>query len=153
MQPFAIFSGWMGRRALSLSVTLLFAGLASLGGCSQHQASFVPGRYTKTITEADLRTPDELNWIGGEWIKEFREDGTYSEQYKGEEMVWGTYTISGNQITTVDAGGPLAGMGDAATATFTWAIDKDGSLTFSDYPSNERLVLTVEEGKPWARVP
>lgn len=153
MQPLAIFSGWIGRRAVALSALLLFAGLVSLVGCAQQPATFVPGRYTKTITEVDLRTPDELDWIGGEWIKEFREDGTYSERYKGEEMVWGTYTISGNQITTVDAGGPLAGEGDAATATFHWAIDKDGSLAFSDYPSNERLVLTVEEGRPWTKVP
>jgi hypothetical protein len=153
MQPLATFSSWIGRRAVVLSAMLLVVGLASLVGCAQQSTGFIPGKYTKTITEADLRTPDELNWIGGEWTKEFREDGTYFERYKGEEMVRGTYTISGNQITTVDAGGPLAGTGDAATATFHWAIDKDGSLMFSDYPSKERLVLTVEEGRPWTKAP
>lgn len=152
MQSPIISGGWIKRGALALTALLL---LASLAGCAQgeRQPTFVPGTYTKTITEADVKSAEEVDWIGGEWIKEFNEDGSYIERYNGDVMVRGTYTISGDQITTVDASGPLAGVGDEATSTFHWVIGQDGALQFSDYPNDNRLVLVVEEGQPWTRVP
>lgn len=130
---------------------LVLVLLSTLAGCAQRSTTFPAGTYTKTITEADVSGPAQFTRIGGEWSKVFQADGTYREYYKGEEVVRGTYTTSGNQITTIDESGLFAGTGDEAKATFHWVVDKAGALYFSDYPTDNGLVKIVEEGSPWIR--
>jgi len=135
------------------------AASPAAGGSFEIPAALV-GKWTTTITEADLRAggitgQGELQENSGVFTTTFGADGTWStSQVAPVTLRWpvfkGTLVALGpdsfRQVTTF----PADYAGDSVD--FTWSI-KDGALVLHVVNPPDPLLPIVAETHPWQRVP
>ena len=98
--------------------------------------NFPLGVYTKTLTESDV-PPEHRETVGTSRLT-FASDATWDLILNGERVVFGTFSVSGNQISITDGGGPYscALVGPAyRTGTYTWSLN-GSALSFTVVSDN-----------------
>jgi hypothetical protein len=112
---------------------------------------FPGGAYQVTITAQDA--PPHPASLNGPWIFMFRPNQSFQIALGDEQVVTGTYTSHGADLTLVETGGPLACFHSSESwrsATYTWALNGGRlTLTTSDDPCpGRKLALTTHPLDP-----
>ncbi len=127
-------------------LTLCIALLMMVAGVATAQPSLPLGTYTTTITAAD--NPPGPAFIG-KWELTFTEGNRYRTARSGTVLiiVEGSYTLTSEQITFTDEGGPGSChlTPGAATGTYRWTLDgnKLTVTTVRDTCFSRNYTLTV----------
>lgn len=148
----------IGPRTSSPTIAPLVLGLlasAAVLGCGDDPTepladdAFPAGSYSLVLTPEAAPVP----FLAGAWTNIFEADGTTTVIKDGETAVFGTFTVSGDEITLEDAGGPLTCEPPVERGTYRWSVVDGGGLVFSPLAEGcvgRREVITAGT---WTRDP
>lgn len=154
------FGSFMEGTRRALCLTALAGGVAVTmacggegGGVTEPPPSqfdlgdFPAGSYTLELQPEEVSVP----LLAGVWTNIYGEDGETTVLKDGEVVVFGTFTISGAEITLDDGGGPLTCNPPADVGTYTWSVVEGGGLAFtavSEPCGGRREVITAGTWTP-----
>ncbi|MEA2525428.1 MAG: hypothetical protein QOF73_2655 [Thermomicrobiales bacterium] len=149
----------VGRAIIAIALLVCLAvPLAAIAQDSSNTSTSIVGEYTVVITIPDVPR-DIANGpsLYGRWKIILRADGTYGTQRAdvSGEMVSGTYSVNGDQLTVIDEAGLLScgnasivgNQTDAAEGVYRWTRNDDrlSLVPVEDNCAGRRILFSTRQ--------